>query len=57
MTCTNDCPEDAHYHQDGVEGPICDGQEPHPLWCVVTHVTIFSGTIEEAREIGTFGEH
>lgn len=55
MTCTPECPNEPHYHVDD-HGPICYGQEPHPAWCIVTHVTVFSGSIEEAKEAGLFGE-
>ena len=53
--CTDDCPKEPHYHIDD-SGPICDGADPHPDWCVSEHVTIFKGTMDEAIEQGLFGE-
>jgi hypothetical protein len=56
VSCKPECPKEPHYHIDD-SGPICSGDvEPHPDWCAVSHVTVFSGTIEEAREIGLFGD-
>ena len=40
MTCKDECPKAPHYHIDG-SGPICDGTEPHPDWCIAKHFTTY----------------
>lgn len=45
MKCTDECPKEPHYHIDN-SGPMCDGLEPHPDWCIAKHTILYRGPIE-----------